>query len=119
MAQAPRDLQLVSPRPVRVPLGDRVRAKIAAQRTIAVAPPPGTCLTVSVEQAAELLGISRDAAYAAVRQGQIPKLTFKRKIVVPMQGLLDLIEAASAATTQGVDSSCPSNRRPTGPKMAP
>lgn len=44
-------------------------------------------LTVSVERAGALLGISRAAAYKAVTAGHIPCLRFGRKIVVPLAAL--------------------------------
>ncbi|MGH9291042.1 MAG: helix-turn-helix domain-containing protein [Acidimicrobiales bacterium] len=45
-------------------------------------------LTVSVEEAARLLGISRGHAYALVNRGEIPSLRLGRRIVVPL-GALD------------------------------
>lgn len=49
--------------------------------------PAPDALTVSVERAGELLGISRAAAYEAVKAGSIPSLRFGRKIVVPRVAL--------------------------------
>jgi excisionase family DNA binding protein len=39
--------------------------------------------TLSVEQAAQRLGISRSTAYECVRNGSIPSLRFRRRIVIP------------------------------------
>jgi excisionase family DNA binding protein len=39
--------------------------------------------TLSVEQAARRLGISRSTAYECVRNGSIPSLRFRRRIVIP------------------------------------
>jgi excisionase family DNA binding protein len=39
--------------------------------------------TVTVEQAAKILGIGRHLAYEAVRTGKIPTLRFGRKIRIP------------------------------------
>lgn len=39
--------------------------------------------TLSVEQAAQRLGISRSTAYECVRSGSIPSLRFRRRIVIP------------------------------------
>ena len=39
--------------------------------------------TLSVEQAARQLGISRSTAYECVRNGSIPSLRFRRRIVIP------------------------------------
>lgn len=47
--------------------------------------------TVRVEEAAELLGISRGSAFEAVRQGTIPALRIGRRIVVPAPALLALL----------------------------
>jgi excisionase family DNA binding protein len=43
-------------------------------------------LTLTVEEAAELLGISRALAYEAVRRGEIPSLRIGRRILVPRSG---------------------------------
>ena len=51
-------------------------------------------LTVSVEDAARLLGIGRGTAYECVRTGQIPSLRFGGRIVVPKRALFAMIEAA-------------------------
>lgn len=49
-------------------------------------------LTISVEQAGELLGIGRDAAYQAVRAGTIPALRIGRYWRVPRSALLRMID---------------------------
>jgi len=51
------------------------------------------CLTVSVETAARLAGISRGLAYQMVRQGKIPALHFGRVIRVPKYALEQLLNA--------------------------
>ncbi len=43
--------------------------------------------TFSVEEAAKLLGISRNSAYAAIRAGEIPSCRFGRRLVVPKAGV--------------------------------
>jgi excisionase family DNA binding protein len=40
-------------------------------------------MAYSVEEAADLLGISRAKAYAACREGTIPCLRFGKRVVVP------------------------------------
>lgn len=40
-------------------------------------------LAVSVDEAARLLGISRDLAYDLVRRGKLPSVRLGRRIVVP------------------------------------
>jgi excisionase family DNA binding protein len=44
-------------------------------------------LTVTVEQAAKLLGIGRSTAYELVHTGDLPSLRLGRRIVVPMKAL--------------------------------
>ncbi|MDQ4213779.1 helix-turn-helix domain-containing protein [Microbacterium capsulatum] len=48
-------------------------------------------MTITVPHAGELLGIGRDAAYAAVANGEIPSLHLGRRIVVPTAKLLALL----------------------------
>lgn len=43
--------------------------------------------TLSVSQAADALGISRNVAYDAIRRGEIPSLRLGRKIRVPVAKL--------------------------------
>jgi excisionase family DNA binding protein len=47
--------------------------------------------TISVEQAGELLGVSRRSAYRAASRGQIPTVRIGRRLLVPTQRLLDLL----------------------------
>jgi excisionase family DNA binding protein len=49
-------------------------------------------LTVSVEEAGRLLGISRGHAYALVNRGEIPSLRLGRRIVVPMRAIDRLLD---------------------------
>jgi excisionase family DNA binding protein len=53
-------------------------------------------LTLTVEEAADVLGISRSLAYELVRRGDIPSLRLGRRIVVPIRGLETLVEEAAA-----------------------
>jgi excisionase family DNA binding protein len=92
--------------------------KISSHRTVAVAPPPGTCLTVSVAQAAELLGVSRESVDGAIRRGDLPILRFGTKIVVPAEGIYNLIEAALRATPRGDETRWRSNQNGTRRKTA-
>ena len=52
-------------------------------------------LTVSVEEAAEMLGISRGFAYALVRRQELPSIKLGRRLVVPLSALLRLVESSS------------------------
>jgi excisionase family DNA binding protein len=47
--------------------------------------------TISVEQAGELLGVSRRSAYRAAARGQIPTVRIGPRLLVPTQRLLDLL----------------------------
>jgi excisionase family DNA binding protein len=49
-------------------------------------------LTISVEEAGQLLGISRGLAYALVSRGDIPSIRLGRRIVVPRRTLDQLLE---------------------------
>lgn len=44
-------------------------------------------LTLTVEQAAEAIGISRYLAYEAVRSGELPSIRIGRRILVPRPAL--------------------------------
>jgi excisionase family DNA binding protein len=48
---------------------------------------PDTCLTLTVEEAAEALGISRAFAYEAVARGEIPSVRIGRRIIIPRVAL--------------------------------
>lgn len=50
--------------------------------------------TITVEQAAKLLGLGRTAAYEAARRGEFPTRRLGRRIVVPVPALLDWLGAS-------------------------
>ena len=52
-------------------------------------------LTLSVDEAAALLGISRALAYELVARRELPSLRLGRRIVVPRRALEQLVEQAS------------------------
>ena len=54
-------------------------------------------LTLSVEEAARILGIGRSLAFEMVRQNKIASLRFGRRIVIPVKALEKLIEDAIAS----------------------
>jgi excisionase family DNA binding protein len=60
-------------------------------------------LTVSVEEAGRLLGVSRGVAYEAARSGQLPTIRLGRRILVPRARLLELV---------GVNDATPEMRTP-------
>jgi excisionase family DNA binding protein len=47
--------------------------------------------TMTIEQAGELLGLSRSSAYRAAARGELPTLRFGRRLIVPTRRLLDLL----------------------------
>jgi excisionase family DNA binding protein len=53
--------------------------------------PSNLPLTIKVEQAAMLLGISRSAAYRAAKAGQLQTLRMGRKLLVPTAPLLRML----------------------------
>jgi excisionase family DNA binding protein len=52
-----------------------------------------TRATITVPEAGELLGLGRDAAYAAARKGEIPTLKIGRRLLVPVPELLAMLGA--------------------------
>lgn len=52
-----------------------------------------TQATISVEQAAGILGLGRTAAYEAARRGEIPTRRLGRRVVVPVPALLEWLGA--------------------------
>jgi excisionase family DNA binding protein len=58
-------------------------------------------LTLSVTEAAELLGISRALAYELVARGELPSLQFGRRLVVPWRAIERLL--ASCDDTQATE----------------
>jgi len=55
------------------------------------------CLTVTVVEAARLLGISRETAYDLVRRGAIPSIRLGRRILVPKKALDELLSRAKVS----------------------
>jgi excisionase family DNA binding protein len=59
-------------------------------------------LTLTVEEAAASLGISRASAYEAVRRGEIPSIRIGRRVLVPKASLARLVGIdPSTGTTDG------------------
>jgi excisionase family DNA binding protein len=56
-------------------------------------------LTMSVEDAADVLGISRSLAYELVRRGELPSLRLGRRLVVPVRAVEALVEDAIASAS--------------------
>lgn len=53
-------------------------------------------LTVSIPEAAMLLGISKNLAYEAAERGEIPTVKIGRRVLVPRAGLHRLLGAEAA-----------------------
>ncbi len=53
-------------------------------------------LSLTVTEAAEMLGVSRTLAYALVARGELPSLRMGRRIVVPRRALEALLQAGIA-----------------------
>jgi excisionase family DNA binding protein len=56
-------------------------------------------VTVTVEEAGEMLGISRGLAYELVRRGELPHIRLGRRIVVPVRALMALVEGEDVAAS--------------------
>ena len=52
-------------------------------------------LCITVPEAAEMLGISRNFAYELVKQGQIPVIKFGKRLLIPRAALEKMLESAS------------------------
>jgi len=53
-------------------------------------------LTVSIEEAAKLLGIGRNLAYEAAHSGEIPSVRVGQRLLVPLAALKRKIEQAAS-----------------------
>ena len=49
-------------------------------------------LTISVGEAGQMLGISRNSAYKAVRAGEIPVIKLGNRLVVPLAAITRMLE---------------------------
>lgn len=58
-------------------------------------------LTLTVSEAARVLGVSRSTAYECVRTGQLRAVRLGRRLVVPRSAIEELL--AGPATTAGVE----------------
>jgi excisionase family DNA binding protein len=53
-------------------------------------------LTISIGQAAKILGLSRGSAYTAVHTGQIPSIRFGSRILIPRVALEKMLAEADS-----------------------
>lgn len=58
-------------------------------------------LTLTIEEAAKLLGVSRGLAYEAARRGELPTIRLGRRLLVPRARLLALVGAPSGKGGDG------------------
>ena len=58
---------------------------------------PTESLTITVEEAAQRLGIGRNTAYEAVQRGEIPSLRIGRRLLVPVAALERLLAGEGTA----------------------
>ena len=65
--------------------------------------------TVSVDEAAEMLGICRNTAYAAIQRGEIPVLKIGRRFLVPLPALERML-AGQSPIANGPEGSPPRAR---------
>ncbi len=53
-------------------------------------------LVLTVSEAAELLGICRNAAYEGVRRGEIPSIRIGKRLVVPRAAFEEMLKGGTA-----------------------
>jgi excisionase family DNA binding protein len=53
------------------------------------------CRTIKIEEAARLLGISRNTAYDAAKNGQLPTVKIGKRLLVPTAALDRLLQGAA------------------------
>jgi excisionase family DNA binding protein len=61
--------------------------------------PLGERLTVTIEEAAAILGIGRTLAYEAVRRGELPAVRVGRRLLVPIRQLTALVNGDAAPSS--------------------
>jgi excisionase family DNA binding protein len=65
--------------------------------TRAIPPPGGWPLTLTIEEAAEIAGISRQRGYAAVKDGSMPVVRIANRLRVPTRRWLEILNGGAAA----------------------
>ena len=56
--------------------------------------------TITVEAAAEILGISRNSAYQAIKRGEIPSLRLGKRIVIPRAAFERMFDNSMSANPE-------------------
>jgi excisionase family DNA binding protein len=62
------------------------------------------CLTLSVPEAAQLLGVSRALAYQLVARGELPSLRLGKRLVIPRHVIDALLSSCTGVGATGVAS---------------
>lgn len=57
-------------------------------------------LTLSIDEVAEILGISRGLVYGLVARGELPSIRFGRRILVPKKAVDELVNAYAGEPTR-------------------
>jgi excisionase family DNA binding protein len=60
---------------------------------------PNKCMTLTIEEAAEELGISRGKGYDAAKSGEIPTIKIGRRLLVPRVALDRLLDQPARRQT--------------------
>lgn len=55
---------------------------------------PADRTTLTIEEAARILGISRNSAYAAAKSGDLPVVRLGHRLIVPIDRLRALLEGS-------------------------
>jgi excisionase family DNA binding protein len=56
------------------------------------ADPPPFKLTLSADEVAALLGVSRAKVYEAIHEGELPSIRLGRRVLVPTRALYELVD---------------------------
>lgn len=62
------------------------------------ATPSATKLTLSADEVAASLGVSRAKVYEAIHVGELPSIRFGRRVLVPTHALYELVGATPPAS---------------------
>jgi excisionase family DNA binding protein len=57
-------------------------------------------LTYTVEQTKDLVGLGLNQTYEAIRKGELPSIRIGRRILVPRQKLLDMLNGDRSDATR-------------------
>jgi excisionase family DNA binding protein len=87
--RARRSVAEASDKAIRQPT--RQRRRLAEQRATPEAR-PSSRLTLTVEETAALLGISRTLAYELVARGELPCLRWGRRVVISRHALQQMVD---------------------------